>query len=192
MKFVSFFTGTKDPAFNRRAAAAALVILAVFILLAALYFVFQASAAGPDSIEQLLPTAPTAAEPVQPETEPPSAEVTALQEALAAAETERDALREQLSEARAEAGRLRGELEALRLEQETVYVLRFRVERNIRFPDISEIISFTQTVDRETYELWEPGDVITDHTSFLTLPNDGLLHHWTVILEDKYITAGGK
>ena len=34
----------------------------------------------------------------------------------------------------------------------------------------------------------EPGDSITDHAGFLSIPGDGFLHHWTVTLEDNYIT----
>lgn len=191
MKIISFFTGTRDPKVNRKAAAVALVVFAVLVLLATLRFVFQVSAAGPESVEPLLPTAPTApavTEPVQSGTEPPSDENAALREALAAAEAERDALREQLSASDTEASRLRSELEALRREQSTVYVLRFRVERSVRFSNGCEVITFTRTVDKAEYDLWEPGDSITDHAGFLSVPGDGFLHNWTVTLEDKYIT----
>lgn len=191
MKIIRFFTGTQDPKVNRKAAAAALVVFAVLVLLATLRFVFQVSAAGPEGVEQLLPIAPTApavTEPVQSGTQPPSDENAALREALAAAEAERDTLREQLSASDAEASRLRSELEALRREQSTVYVLRFRVERKVRFSNVCEVITFTRTVDKAEYDLWEPGDSITDHAGFLSVPGDGFLHHWTVTLEDKYIT----
>lgn len=191
MKIISFFTGTQDPKVNRKAAAAALVVFAVLVLLATLRFVFQVSAAGPEGVEQLLPTAPTTpavTEPVPSETAPPADENAALREALAAAEAERDALREQLSASDAEASRLRSELEALRREQSTAYVLRFRVERKVRFSNVCEVITFTRTVDKAAYDLWEPGDSISDYAGFLSVPGDGFLHHWTVTLEDKYIT----
>ena len=116
-------------------------------------------------------------------------EVTELKEALAAAEAERDALLHRVSEAESDAEQLRGELDALRQEIATSYVLRFRVERNVSFPQDSEILYFTRTVDEETYHRWLEGNVITDSTGLLTVPNDGMLHEWVVVLEDKYITT---
>lgn len=220
MKFNRMPWDSNDPAFNFKFAATALVSLGIVILLAALCFVYRISAAGPQSPEQHLTTTPTATEPVPtktesasgvtepvpPVTEPVSPELIALQEALAAAQAERDVLQESLSAAEAErdalraqlsdsvtdATQLREELDALRLEAETAYVLYFRVERSIRFPSVSEAIRFTCTVDEETYGRWEPGDVITDYDSFLTLPEDSLLHSWTVVLEDKFVTTNAQ
>lgn len=108
---------------------------------------------------------------------------------MAAAEAERDALGERAATAESTVEQLRSELDALRQEYATSYVLRFRVERNVTFPQDSEILYFTRTVDEETYHRWLEGNIITDSTSFLTVPNDGMLHEWVVVLEDKYITA---
>lgn len=118
-------------------------------------------------------------------------EVTEFKEALAEAEAERDALGERAATAEATAEQLRSELDTLRRECATSYVLRFRVERNVTFPQDSEILYFTRTVDVETYHRWLEGNIITDSTGFLTVPNDGMLHEWVVVLEDKYITANG-
>lgn len=118
-----------------------------------------------------------------------NSEVTELKESLAAVEAERDALLARVAEAEFDAEQLRGELDALRQEIATSYVLRFRVERNVSFPQDSEILYFTRTVDEETYHRWLEGNVITDSTGLLTVPNDGMLHEWVVVLEDKYITT---
>ena len=202
MDFITKFLDTKDPAFSLRITATVLVSLCLIITLAALCFAYQVSAAGVDSIDHFLTTEPAdsqplpdVTEPVQTETvppttaEPPSAEVIALQESLAAAETERDALHAQLADATAAAAQLQEDLDALREELGTVYTLRIRLERNTSFPGTSEVITFIRSVDLETYELWEPGDVITEYDGFLSLPDGSLFHSWTVILEDKYITG---
>lgn len=201
MKDIKEFWNPNDSAFRLRVTAAALVTTGIIITLAALGFVYRVSARG-NSIECVMPPSSTTSQPrpteteptagsetVPSETEPPCAEVLALQEALAAAEAERDALRTQLSESTADTDQLQEELDALRSEQETAYTLLIHLERNASFPYSCEVIRFTLTVDREIYELWEPGDIITDHDGFLTLPSDGLFHDWTVVLEDKYVTT---
>lgn len=116
-------------------------------------------------------------------------EVTELKEALAAAEAERDVLGERATSAESTVEQLRSELDTLRQKYATSYVLRFRVERNVTFPQDPEILYFTRTVDEETYHRWLEGNIITDSTGFLTVPNDGMLREWVVVLEDKYITA---
>ena len=104
MKLISRFWNPHDPAFNLRITAAALVALGIVIMLAALGFAYQVSAIG-STIDCVLPTGPASTEPCPDVREPtaatepdlsdtkfPSGEVAALQEALAAAEAERDAL----------------------------------------------------------------------------------------------------
>lgn len=196
MRIIRKFWDPKDPAFNLKVTAAALVSLCTIITAAALGFAYRVSAAGVNRMDHFLPTAsisteplPTPTVPVHSEPVPPSAEVIALQEDLAAAEAERDALRTQLTAAEANADRLQKELDALLTEQGTVYTLLIRLERSGTFPGTAEVITFTRTVDQETYEYWEPGDVITDHEGFLTLPSDSLFHDWTVVLEDKCVTT---
>ena len=108
---------------------------------------------------------------------------------MAAAEAERDVLGERATSAESTVEQLRSELDTLRQKYATSYVLRFRVEHNVTFPQDSEILYFTRTVDEETYHRWLEGNIITDNTGFLTVPNDGMLREWVVVLEDKYITA---
>lgn len=192
------------PGFDRRTASAVLVLLFILILAAALFFVFRVSAAGPDAIDRLMPTVPPAAEVTRPTQSPsPADDLRALQEALAAAEAERDALRIQLQNSENETARLTGalsdavarnqqliaELDELRIAQETCYTLRFRAERKTLLPGFSEILSFTVTVDEETYNNWNNGDPVTGDTDFLSIPADGPLHEWTVVMEEKSVTS---
>ena len=195
MKDIRKIWDPNDPAFNLRIAATSLVAIGVIIMLAALSFAYRVSAANLDTptaptVSEPLPTVterPAATEAVPSEEEAPNAEVIALQESLAAAQAELETLRTQLSDATTNADQLQEELDALRQDQETLYVLLFRLERSATFPGTAESITFTQTVDPETYELWEPGEIITDYDDFLTLPDDSLFHDWTVVLADKYI-----
>ena len=52
-----------------------------------------------------------------------------------------------------------------------------------------QILYFTRTVDQETYNRWQPGNVIAEKTDFLTVPNNGMLHEWVIILDGKYTTT---
>lgn len=189
MKIFTYFTGTDDAAANRRAAITMVLALSVIIGLFLFGSGMTAHAAEQSDDRQANQTQAARLEEALRENEGLDAQLTELTEALAKAESERDALREQLAAASAEAETLRAELDAVRSAHAVSYVLRFRVERNVSFPQDSEIIYFTRTVDEETYDRWQEGGVVSDSTGFLTVPNDGMLHEWIIILDEKYITA---
>ena len=200
MNMIRHFSRFRDPGSRRSAAAAGLVVLGIFILLGALLFVFWFTAAAREGIALAVPTTPKPAVSVRPEVEPTTGELPALREALAAAEAQRDALRMQLEAAEAEAARLAGELsgtkaqseqltqelEALRREAKTVYTLRFRVERKIPLLQNTEVLTFTCTVDKDTFDRWNNGDTVTDTSGLLTIPAGGTFHEWSVIMEEKH------
>ena len=118
-----------------------------------------------------------------------NAELEAAYKALAEAQQECVLLRSQLESSQAENAQVRGDLEGIKAANATSYVLRFRIERNITFPESSEILYFTRTVDQETYNRWQPGSIILEKTDFLTIPNDGMFHEWVIILDGKYVTT---
>lgn len=189
MKLITYFTGTDDQTTNRRAMFATLLGIAVIIGMIVFGSATRANAAAQTDEDQSARSQAVQLEEALTESERLNEEVTELKDALAAAEAERDALGERAATAESTVEQLRSELDALRQEYATSYVLRFRVERNVTFPQDSEILYFTRTVDEETYHRWLEGNIITDSTGFLTVPNDGMLHEWVVVLEDKYITA---
>lgn len=189
MKIITYFTGTDDRMTNRKAMATALLAIAVIIGIIVFGSTTRVNAAAQTDDNQAKLDQAVRLEEALTENERLNNEVTELKESLTAAEAERDALLTQVAAAESDAEQLQGELDALRQEIATSYVLRFRVERNVSFPQDSEILYFTRTVDEETYHRWLEGNVITDSTGFLTVPNDGMLHEWVVVLEDKYITA---
>lgn len=188
MKIIHYFTGTDDPASNRRAVFCVLLAAAVFVGIVVFRSASTVSAADQPSAaqtghqDQLL----------QEQNVKLAAELSAALEKLAAAEAERDALLVQAEAASAEAGQARRELEALRQANATSYVLRFRVERNVKFPEDSEILYFTRTVDADSFARFQVGSVVTGSLSFLTTPGDGLLHEWVVVLEDKYVAVNNE
>ena len=187
MNIITYFTGSDNPGINRRAAVSVLLTTAIFIGI--ILFGSRANAA-----QQPVETAPSevreslAAEE-SAEAECLGADLTAMTERAEAAETERDALQHQLAEVSTRADMLQSQLDALQRECATSYVLRFRVERNVCFPRSSEILYFTRTVDAQTFDRWNNGDIVTEATGFLTVPGDGTLHEWVVVMEEKYITA---
>ena len=191
MRLITYFTGTDDQTTNRRAMVTTMLGIAVIIGMIVFGSAARANAAAQTDENQSARSQAVQLEEALTENERLNEEVTELKEALAAAEAERDALGERAASAESTAEQLRSELDTLRQEYATSYVLRFRVERNVTFPQDSEILYFTRTVDEETYHRWLEGNIITGSTGFLTVPNDGMLHEWVVVLEDKYITANG-
>lgn len=189
MRLITYFTGTDDQATNIKAMLATLLVIAVIIGMIAFGSATRANAAAQTDEDQSTRSQAALLEEALTENKRLNEEVAELKEALAAAEAERDAQNERAAAAEADAEQLQAELNALRQEHATSYVLRFRVERNVDFPQDSEILYFTRTVDEGTYHRWMEGNIITDSTGFLTVPNDGMLHEWVVVLEDKYITA---
>lgn len=189
MRLITYFTGTDDQMTNRKAMATLLLAFAVIIGIIVFGSSTRVNAAVQTDGNQQKVDQAVRLEDALTENERLNSEVTELKESLAAVEAERDALLARVAEAESDAEQLRGELDALRQEIATSYVLRFRVERNVSFPQDSEILYFTRTVDEETYHRWLEGNVITDSTGLLTVPNDGMLHEWVVVLEDKYITT---
>lgn len=175
-----------DPAANRTLILCLTIVVAVFIGFILFCSPFRANAAGPAEAST---AAPEQNEQLLAENERLTAEAASLSAALQAAEEERDSLLSQLNAVQVESAQFKSELEALRNANATAYVMRFRVERNIQFPKDSEILYFTRVVDEETFNRWDNGDILAEDISFLTLPNDGILHEWVLIMEEKYVTT---
>ena len=186
MRIIHYFTGTDKIAAARRAILSAVLLIAITAGVFLLGTVTRASATEQQEAPSVLNTQLSEA---LSENALLVQETEYLRKALDAAQAESNALTAQAAAAAAEAGQLRAELEALRQEHSKSYVLRFRVERNITFPESSEILYFTRTVDEQTYNRWQQGAVLQESPGFLSIPNDGMLHEWVIILDDKYVTA---
>lgn len=186
MKIIAYFTGTDNPAANRRAVLAAAGILVIILTIFLFLVSPKVSATEQPDTEESAPVLTNQLDSLLAENARLTEENARLSEEVTATEGERDALLEQIAATEAELERIRSELEAIRIANATAYVLRFRVERNLLFPKTSEILYFTRTVDKETFDRWTEGDVLEENIGFLTIPNDGTLHQWVVVLEEKY------
>lgn len=189
MKIIHYLTGTNDPASNRRAVFCVLLAVLVFIGIVVLGSASTVNASTQPKAIQQIAAQSARQDPLLLENDKLTEELTSALERLDALSTERDALFIRAETAAAEAAQYRQELEVLQQENSLDYVLRFRVERNIKFPEDSEVLYFTRTVDEDTYNKWQEGNEVTESISFITTPSDGLLHEWVVVLEDKYITV---
>lgn len=192
MRIVHYFTGSDDAAANRRAMLSVFLIIAVIVGAFMIGTATKADAAEQQDHEQTAPALTSQLDSALAEKAQLQQEVDILRQMLAASEEKCEVLSAEAAAAQREAEQLRGELEAIRQENAISYEMRFRVERNVTFPEDSEILYFTRTVDEETYNRWQNGNVITETTGFLTIPNNGMLHEWVVIMESKYLVANQK
>ena len=189
MRIITYFTGTDDPAANRKAVLCGILVVSIFFGIILFGFSPRVTAAESSAGTQNAQALDSSAMQVLNKNEQLAAELEAAYKALDEAQQECDVLRSALEDSDAENTQLRTELETLKATNATSYVLRFRIERNVTFPENSEILYFTRTVDQETYNRWQPGSIILEKTDFLTIPNNGMLHEWVIILDGKYITT---
>lgn len=189
MRIITCFTGTDDPAANRKAILCVILVAAIFIGIVLSVTSPRVNAAESSSASQNALALDSRTMQVISDNELLTAELDAAYKALDEAQKECDTIRSQLESSQTENVQLKTELEALKAANATSYVLRFRIERNVTFPEDSEILYFTRTVDQETYNRWQPGNIILEKTDFLTIPNNGLLHEWVIILDGKYTTT---
>lgn len=189
MRIITYFTGTDDPTANRKAVLC--VILVATIIIGTILFSGSPRANAVESPAESQTTQALNSRSMQDvvQNEQRTAELDAAYKALDEVQQECDELRSKLEDADAENMQLRAELEAIKAANATAYVLRFRIERNVSFPKDSEILYFTRAVDQETYNRWQTGSIILEKTDFLTIPNNGMLHEWIIILDEKYITT---
>ena len=163
--------------------------MAVFLGIILLSSPFRANATGSTESSFVASAQDALTEQILAENERLSEEVDALSTALQAAEAEIASLQSQINEEKMAYAQVKSELEALRNANATAYMMRFRVERNIQFPQDSEILYFTRAVDEEIFNRWDNGDILEEDIGFLSLPNDGILHEWVLIMEEKYVTT---
>lgn len=189
MRIITYFTGTDDPAANRKAILCAILVVAIFIGIFLYGTGPRVNASEPSAEIQNAQALDSRTMQVLSNNEQLTAELDAAYKALDKVQQECDALRSQLEISQSENTQLHTELDAIKEANVTSYVLRFRIERNVTFPEDSEILYFTRTVDQETYNRWQPGSIILEKTDFLTIPNDGMFHEWVIILDGKYITT---
>ena len=189
MRFITYFTGTDDPAANRKAVLCGILVVSILFGILLSGFSPRVTAAESSAGIRNAQDLDSSTMQVLSKNEQLTAELEAAYKALDEAQQECDVLRSALEDSDAENTQLRTELEALKAANATSYVLRFRIERNVTFPENSEILYFTRTVDQETYNRWQPGSIILEKTDFLTIPNNGMLHEWVIILDGKYITT---
>lgn len=189
MRIITYFTGTDDPAVNRKAVLCVLLVAIIFTGIILFAASPRVTAAEPSGGYQNPQSLDSRAMETSGNDGQLNAELEAAYKALAEAQQECVLLRSQLESSQAENAQLRGDLEGIKAANATSYVLRFRIERNITFPESSEILYFTRTVDQETYNRWQPGSIILEKTDFLTIPNDGMFHEWVIILDGKYVTT---
>lgn len=189
MRIITYFTGTDDPAANRKAILCVILVVAIFIGIVLSGTSPRVNAAEPSAESQNAQALDSRTMQDLSDNEQLTAELDSAYKALDEAQKECDVLRSQLERSQAENTQLDAELEAIKEANATSYVLRFRIERNVTFPEDSEILYFTRTVDQETYNRWQPGNIILEKTDFLTIPNNGMLHEWVIILDGKYTTT---
>lgn len=189
MRIITYFTGTDDPAANRKAILCVILVAAIFIGIVLSGTSPRVNAAEPSAESQNAQALDSKTMQALSDNEQLTAELDAAYKALDEAQQECDSLRSQLESSQAENTQLHTELETIKEANATSYVLRFRIERNVTFPEDSEILYFTRTVDQETYSRWQPGNIIVEKTDFLTIPNNGMLHEWVIILDGKYTTT---
>lgn len=189
MRIITYFTGTDDPAANRNATLCVILVVAIFIGIVLSGTSPRVNAAEPSAESQNAQALDSRTMQALSDNEQLIVELEAAYKALDEAQKECDTVRSQLESSQTENVQLKTELEALKAENATKYVLRFRIERNVTFPEDSEILYFTRTVDQETYSRWQPGNIILEKTDFLTIPNNGMLHEWVIILDGKYTTT---
>ena len=186
MRIITYFTGTDDPAANRRAVLCLLLVLNIIIGIILFAVSPRVNAAESSAGTQNAQDLDSGVMHALRSNEQLSADLEAACKALDEAQLECDALRSALEDSDAVNAQLRMELEELKAANAVSYVLRFRIERNVTFPENSEILYFTRTVDQETYNRWQTGSIIQEKTDFLTIPNSGMFHEWVIILDGKY------
>ena len=188
MRIITYFTETDDPAANRKAVLCGVLVVSIFFGIILFATSPRVNATESATGSQNAQTLDSRTMQALSDNEQLTTELDAAYKALDEAQQECDALHSALEGSNAENTQLRTEWEALKAANATSYVLRFRIERNVTFPENSEILYFTRAVDQETYNRWQPGNIILEKTDFLTIPNNGILHEWVIILDGKYTT----
>lgn len=188
MRIITYFTGTDDPAANRKAVLCGVLVVSIFFGIILFATSPRVNATESATGSQNAQTLDSRTMQALSDNEQLTTELDAAYKALDEAQQECDALHSALEGSNAENTQLRTEWEALKAANATSYVLRFRIERNVTFPENSEILYFTRAVDQETYNRWQPGNIILEKNDFLTIPNNGMLHEWVIILDGKYTT----
>ena len=189
MNIFTKLKNTNAPASEHTSSLYLTICMAVFIGIILLSSPFRANATGSTEATFVAPAQDALTEQILAENERLTEEVAALSTALQAAEAECASLQSQINEENMAYAQVKSELETLRNANATAYMMRFRVERNIQFPQDSEILYFTRVVDEEIFNRWDNGDILEEDIGFLSLPNDGILHEWVLIMEEKYVTT---